>query len=46
MQRVVVERRVTKQPNGFAADREFWPIDGVARAKAFRMSMSWLHPLL
>src|SRR5450631_3907373 len=36
MQRVVVERGVAKQTDGFAADREFRPLDGVAGAKAFK----------
>ena len=40
MQRVVVERSVAKQPDGFAADRECRPLDGVAGAQGFRTSWS------
>src|ERR1700686_1439266 len=35
MQRVVVERGVAEQPDGFAADLEFRSIDSVAGSQAF-----------
>src|SRR5450631_4034572 len=45
MQRVVVERGIAKQPDGFAADRKFRPVDGIARRKVFECrchDVTWL----
>src|SRR3979490_408050 len=45
MQRVVVERGVAEQPDGFAADRECRTVDGVAQAEAFECRCHDFAPL-